>query len=82
MELDEHRVMTADDTVAVLALDNALKDISAIDPRLEQVVECRIFAGLTIAETAEALDMAVRTVERDWHRARGYLMRAMEPDAR
>jgi RNA polymerase sigma factor (sigma-70 family) len=82
MELDEQRVMAADDTVAVLALDNALKDISAIDPRLEQIIECRFFAGLTIAETAEALDMAVRTVERDWQRARGYLMRAMEPDAR
>lgn len=82
LELDEQRVTSADDTVAVLALDDAMKDISAIDPRLEQIIECRFFAGLTVAETAEALDMAVRTVERDWQRARGYLMRAMEPGER
>jgi RNA polymerase sigma factor (TIGR02999 family) len=80
LSLDEQRVTTPDDTVAVLALDNAMKDISAIDPRLEQIIECRFFAGLSVAETAEALDMAVRTVERDWQRARGYLARAMEPD--
>ena len=82
LELDEQRVASADDTVAVLALDNAMKDIAAIDPRLEQIIECRFFAGLTVAETAEALNMAVRTVERDWQRARGYMMRAMEPDER
>jgi RNA polymerase sigma factor (TIGR02999 family) len=76
--LDEHRLNSDDDTVAVLALNDAMKDIAAIDPRLEQIIECRFFAGLTVAETAEALDMTLRTVERDWQRARGYLTRAME----
>jgi len=76
--LDEELHGNKDDTLAVLALDNAMKDIAAIDPRLEQIVECRYFAGLSVADTAEALDMAVRTVERDWQRARGYLLRAME----
>jgi RNA polymerase sigma factor (sigma-70 family) len=41
--------------------------------RLTQVVECRYFAGLTEEETAEALGVSVRTVERDWLKARGWL---------
>ena len=70
LTLDESRVASDDDAVAVLALDNAMKDIAAIDPRLEQIIECRYFAGLSVADTAAALDMAVRTVERDWQRER------------
>ena len=82
LELDEQRYESADDSVAVLALDSALKDMAANDPRLESVVECRYFAGLTVDETAEALDMAVRTVERDWQRAREYLLKAMKANVR
>lgn len=82
LTLDDSRLAGDDDMVAVLALDNAMKEIAAIDPRLEGIIECRYFAGLTVSDTAEALGMAVRTVERDWQRARGYLMRAMEPDKR
>lgn len=76
--LEDHRHATDDDALAVLALDNAIRDMALIDPRLEQIVECRYFAGLSVAETAEALNMAVRTVERDWQRARGYLLKAMD----
>ena len=79
--LDESRLKTSDDSVAVLALDAAIKDIAAINPRLEQIIECRYFAGLSVADTAEALGMAVRTIERDWQRARAYLVTAMDPDA-
>jgi len=82
LELDEQRVESSDDSVAVLALDIALKDMAATDPRLESIVECRYFAGLTVAETAEALDMAVRTVERDWQRAREYLLKTMQANER
>ena len=82
LELDEQRVESSDDSVAVLALDIALKDMAATDPRLESIVECRYFAGLTVAETAEALDMAVRTVERDWQRARAYLLNTMQANER
>lgn len=80
LTLEEGRHAGQDDSVAILALDNAIKDIAGIDPRLESVIECRYFAGLTVAETAEALGMAVRTVERDWQRARAYLRKAMETD--
>lgn len=80
LSLDERRVVTDDDTVAVLALNDAIQGIADIDPRLEKIIECRFFAGLSDAETAEALGIAFRTVQRDWQRARGYLLRAMELD--
>ena len=80
MELEESRIGRDDDSLAVLALDSALKDIVEIDPRLEQVIECRYFAGLSINDTADALGMSVRTVERDLQRARAYLVEAMSPD--
>ena len=71
---------TEDDSVAVIALDDALKELSRVDPRLEQVMECRYFAGLSTSETAEALGLSERTVEREVLRARGYLRRAMHGD--
>ena len=78
LELEDKRAVSDDDTLAVLALDDAMKVMAELNPRLEQIIECRYFAGLSVADTAEALGMAVRTVERDWQRARGYLLRAME----
>jgi len=75
--LEDDRVGSQSDQMAVLLLEDALKEIAEIDPRMERVVECRMFAGLTVAETAEALDLTVRTVERDWRRARGYINRAL-----
>lgn len=56
-----------------LAVNEALDQLATLDARLVQVVECRFFGGLTAAETAEALDTSLRTVERDWTRARAYL---------
>jgi RNA polymerase sigma factor (TIGR02999 family) len=81
LTLEDDRYATEDDSLAVLALDNALKDIAEIDPRLEQIIECRYFAGLSVNDTAEALGMAVRTVERDWQRAKAYLLKAMDANA-
>jgi len=72
--------VTDDDTVAVIALDDALRALAQIDPRLEQVMECRYFAGLSTQETAEALGMSERTVEREVLRAKGYLRRALDVD--
>ena len=61
----------------VLELDSALGALAAIDPNLERVVECRFFAGLSVVETAQALDRSPRSVERDWARARAYLYDAL-----
>lgn len=79
MTLQDDRLGLADDTVAVLAMNAAMQEISAIDPTLEQVIECRYFAGLSVQDTADALDMSVRSVERASQRARAYLVNAMEP---
>ena len=57
----------------LLAVHEALERLSSMSPRLSQVVECRYFAGLTDAETAEALGVSARTVERDWVKAKGWL---------
>jgi RNA polymerase sigma factor (TIGR02999 family) len=78
LELDEQRLQADDDTVAVLALEAAIEGMKAIDPRLEDVVECRFFAGLSVAETAEALNTSLRTVERESQRARAYLLSALD----
>ncbi len=56
-----------------LAVDQALERLSEIHPRQAQVVECRFFAGLTEQETAEALDLSLRSVQRDWQAARAWL---------
>ena len=57
----------------LLALDEALERLASLSQRLSQVVECRYFGGLTEEETAEALGVTTRTVQRDWAKARGWL---------
>src|SRR5207244_5686568 len=57
----------------LVALDEALNRLSALEPRAAQVVECRFFGGLTEEETAEALSVTPRTVARDWVKARAWL---------
>ncbi len=64
-------------TVDLLALDQALSEIAELDPRMAQVVECRFFGGMTMAETATAVGVSQRTAERDWTRARAHLFRML-----
>jgi RNA polymerase sigma factor (TIGR02999 family) len=61
------------DVVDLLALDQALVELTVVDPRLTQVVELRFFAGLTINDTSEALKVSTATVERDWVVAKAWL---------
>ena len=63
---------------ALLAVDDALVALAAVDERLSRVVECRFFAGLTEEETAEALGVTSRTVRRDWTKAKGWLYRRLQ----
>lgn len=63
----------------LLAIDQALERLGEIDERLPRVVECRFFTGLSEEETAEALGVSTRTVERDWKRARAWLKRELKP---
>jgi RNA polymerase sigma factor (TIGR02999 family) len=62
----------------LIAIDRAMEGLREIDERLPRVVECRFFAGLTEEETAEALGVSTRTVERDWKRARAWLRQAID----
>ena len=57
----------------LLALDQALERLSGIDERLRRIVEYRFFCGLTEMETAELIGVTVRTVQRDWIKARAWL---------
>ncbi len=68
--------------VDILALDEALAELSARDARLCQVVELKFFAGLTIDETATALQVSVATVERDWAVARAWLHQRLASSGR
>jgi RNA polymerase sigma factor (TIGR02999 family) len=63
--------------VEVLALDEALTSLASLDERAGRVVELRFFAGLTIAETADALGVAAATVERDWTVAKAWLLQRL-----
>lgn len=54
----------------IVALHQALEQLEAVDPRIVQVVEMRFFAGLSVEETAAALDVSPITVKRDWRKAR------------
>ena len=60
----------------LVALDDALNDFAAIDPRSAKIVELRQFGGLSIDETAEVLDISPATVKRDWTVAKAWLRRA------
>ncbi|NUQ11385.1 MAG: sigma-70 family RNA polymerase sigma factor [Gemmatimonadaceae bacterium] len=65
---------TADDIIGV---DDALHQLAALSPRAARVVELRYFAGLSIEQTAETLEVSVATVKRDWVSARAWLQREL-----
>jgi RNA polymerase sigma factor (TIGR02999 family) len=78
---DSATLATGDRAEILLALDEALDRLAALDERQARVVECRFFGGLTAEETAAVLGVTTRTVERDWMKARGWLYRALRDDA-
>jgi DNA-directed RNA polymerase specialized sigma24 family protein len=61
----------------VVAVDDALKSLEALDPRKARVVELRFFGGLSTEETAEVLSISGRTVEREWNLAQAWLLREL-----
>jgi RNA polymerase sigma factor (TIGR02999 family) len=75
--LDEGTIVVDDCAETLLAIDDALGRLAAVEPRLAKVVECRFFGGLSEKETAEALGITERTVARDWIKARVLLRRAL-----
>lgn len=77
LDLEAVEIPVDDAANELLALDNALERLSALEPRLSQVVELRFFAGLSVEQTARALEIVPRSVVRDWARARAFLREVM-----
>jgi RNA polymerase sigma factor (TIGR02999 family) len=71
--LDEAMVISQDRAAEVVALDDALEQLTRIDPRQSRIVEMRFFAGLTIEETAEVLSLSPATIKREWSTAKAWL---------
>ena len=76
-ELDDAVAMAARRSDELLALDEALHRLAATNDRYARVIECRFFGGMSIEETAVALDTSPATVKRDWTMARAWLNREL-----
>ena len=79
--VDLDQIPTIDSSASSLcALDDALEELSRIDPRRARVIELRFFGGLSVEETAEVLKVSPQTVMRDWRLARAWLARELRAD--
>jgi RNA polymerase sigma factor (TIGR02999 family) len=79
LQLDESIDVPIDAQAEVLAVDDALHALAAVDAELARLVELRFFGGLTIDETATALGVSPATISRDWGCARAWLQRELGP---
>lgn len=77
LSLDEGLGLSVESDPDVLALDDALTRLQALDPRQAQLVELRFFAGLTMAEAAEVLGMSKRSAEAEWTMVSAWLRREL-----
>jgi RNA polymerase sigma factor (TIGR02999 family) len=77
LTLDEGIEVAGGQDLDIVALDDALNDLSVISPQQSQVIELRFFSGLTIEETSEVLGMSPATVKRNWTTARAWLFREL-----
>jgi RNA polymerase sigma factor (TIGR02999 family) len=78
VDFDEARDGVSPAADHLLALDAALDGLEARDPMMANVVKLRYFAGLTVAETADALSLSTRSVNRQWTAARAWLQRELD----
>lgn len=75
--LDEAAFVSEQKAAELLALDDALKALEQFDPRKSRLVELRFFGGLSNEEVAEVMGMSLRTVEREWRKAKAWLHQAL-----
>jgi RNA polymerase sigma factor (TIGR02999 family) len=75
LSLDEAIALPGGQDLDLVALDDALEGLAKIDARQSRLVELRFFAGLTIEETAEVMQMSLATAKRDWVSAKAWLSR-------
>lgn len=74
VEVDEAMATLEESAGDLVALDAALEQLQTVDPELGRIVELKFFAGLSIAQTARAMDTSTATVERGWRTARTWLL--------
>ncbi|MGH9621606.1 MAG: sigma-70 family RNA polymerase sigma factor [Bryobacteraceae bacterium] len=74
LSLEDVVVFTPERASELVSLDEALTSLAKLDERKSRIVEMRYFAGLTVAETAEVLKLSHATVEREWQRAKAWLL--------
>ena len=75
LSLDEAAISSEEKDPDLLALNEALNSLAAIDPQQSRVVELRVFGGLTVEDTAATLGISPRTVKREWSMAKAWLHR-------
>ena len=75
--LDEGLILGGEPNVDLIALDEALQRLGALDPRKVQVVEMRFFGGLSLEDAAEVLGVSTDTIGRDWNAAKAWLLREL-----
>ena len=75
--LEDAMGVSAGRNLDIVALDEALTRLAAIDPQQSRVVELRFFSGLSVEETAKVLDLSERTIKRDWQVAKAWLRREL-----
>ena len=78
LETDPAAMMPQPPVEDLVALDRALSQLEALNGRHARVVECRFYGGMSVEETADALDISPATVKRDWALARAWLNRALQ----
>src|SRR5437868_3574881 len=76
VDIDQADLATAEQSEEILAVDEALDGLAAADPQAAQLVKLRYFAGMSIPEAAQVLDIAPRSADRLWSYARAWLRRA------
>jgi RNA polymerase sigma-70 factor (ECF subfamily) len=81
ISFDETLVVSSERGADLVALDEALSKLIAIDPRKGKVVELRFFGGLSVDETAEALQISAVTVMREWSMAKAWLYNSLNNEA-
>jgi len=77
ISLDEALLFPGKPELDLIAVDDALLSLARLDPQQEQIVELRFFAGLTIEETADVLQVSTSTVKRDWVLAKTWIFREL-----
>jgi RNA polymerase sigma factor (TIGR02999 family) len=75
VSLENATTMSSQSACELLAINEALEELSRLDQRKGRVVELRYFGGLSLEETAEVLDVSVMTIRRDWRAAKAWLYR-------